>query len=451
MAAEAQYQTGMALGDKVECIAQMQSANGAPGTFRLPAFGRRKCNGWAVKTLAQARGQYADHALMPGFIVKDEGITVGHIDFLRQGERRFLHAGLDVPALTVERIELSCQVGSPVGIVRQQALDTHRHVGETSRGIQPWSDHEAQIMGADTRGIASGDAQQRSNARARASGAHAPQSLVDQDAVVVVQPHHVSDGTECHQVEQFGEIRFLSLREPDPAPQLRAQGNQYIKHDTDPGQVLAGKSAAMLIGIHDARRRRKFRPRQMVIGNQHCDSALVCFRHAFHAGNAVIHGDQEIRLASGGKTHNFRSEPIAVFKTIRHQILNLRAETLQTEHANRTGGGAIGIVIGHDQQTLLRRDRIGQHTGHVCAMEQPVEGEQAGQAGVELGGPAYAARGVDSGQYRMQAAFAQSGPDRRRHLAFDDTRSVHCGMLSAAGRRHQRYRCLRSTDQRYAR
>jgi single-stranded-DNA-specific exonuclease len=50
-----------------------------------------------------------------------------------------------------------------------------------------------------------------------------------------------------------------------------------------------------------------------------------------------------------GQTHNLGGQAIAILKAVGHDKIHLRAQRAQAAQADRTGGCAIGIVIGHDQ------------------------------------------------------------------------------------------------------
>ena len=99
-----------------------------------------------MEALAQAGGENADHALMPRLVVQAQAVGVGNVDGLCQRQRRFLHAGLDVAALAIERIELFGQFRGPDRILRQQAFDADGHVGEPAGGVQPRTDHETEVI-----------------------------------------------------------------------------------------------------------------------------------------------------------------------------------------------------------------------------------------------------------------------------------------------------------------
>ena len=389
---------------------------------------------------------------MPGFVVKAQAVGVGDIDAVHQRERCFLHAGFDVAAFAVERIELPGQLRGPDRILRQQAFDAHRHVCQPTGRVQPWSDHKAQFIGGYARRIASGHPEQRLDAGAGASGANAPQSLVHEDAIVVVKAHHIGDGPKGDKIQKFGQIRFLALAEPAATPQFGAQADQDIKHHTDPGQVLARKAAAMLVGIDDARRIRGVRARKVMIGDEYVDAESRGLFDPFDAGDAVVDRNQEVGFAAGRQPDDFRGESVAVFETVRHQVFDFCAEPLQAQHADRAGGGAVRIVVGHDQETSVGGDRIGQQRCHGRAIEQRVERQQSRERRIQLRDFAHAAGRIDSCQDGMHAAGAQRLTRRGGHRALKDAGGIAhdpgCGARSAAAGRHNRHRWRRLTYQR---
>ena len=55
---------GMAFGYQVQSIAQVQIGNGASRTAHFAVVGRRKYDGRTIKTVFEAAGNNADHALM---------------------------------------------------------------------------------------------------------------------------------------------------------------------------------------------------------------------------------------------------------------------------------------------------------------------------------------------------------------------------------------------------
>ena len=56
----------------------------------------------------------------------------------------------------------------------------------------------------------------------------------------------------------------------------------------------------------------------MVIGDYNLHTQTIGFIDSFNTGDAIIYGDQQLRLALGSQINNFRGQAIAIIKTIGH-------------------------------------------------------------------------------------------------------------------------------------
>ena len=91
----------------------------------------------------------------------------------------------------------------------------------------------------------------------------------------------------------------------------------------------------------------------MVVGNQYVQPQGLGVCHTGHAGNAVVYGHDELRLALGGHFGQLRGEAVAVLEAVGHQKIHLGAHARQANHRHGAGGGTVGIVVGHNQNTFL--------------------------------------------------------------------------------------------------
>ena len=121
--------------------------------------------------------------------------------------------------------------------------------------------------------------------------------------------------------------------------------------------MLARKRAPWLIGIDDQLGRGQFGPRQMMIRDQHVDAARAGCGDPVDAGDAVIDGDDHCRFAFGGERDDLRREPVAELEAVGHEEIDACAHRPQAPHADGARSGAIGIVIGDDDQPLVPLDR----------------------------------------------------------------------------------------------
>ena len=79
------------------------------------------------------------------------------------------------------------------------------------------------------------------------------QALLNQDSIVSIQWHNVSDGSQCHQVQ----VPDRNLRCPGQAVLLQAAANGrcQIKRNTNAGEIAAGEATAIQVGVQQDLRR----------------------------------------------------------------------------------------------------------------------------------------------------------------------------------------------------
>ena len=88
--------------------------------------------------------------------------------------------------------------------IAEQTANPQRHVVQPSRRIQSWTEGKTKIEGGGFGEIASGDLQQRADARLHFALPYAAQALRDQNAVVVIEFDHIGDRAERNEIEQLG-------------------------------------------------------------------------------------------------------------------------------------------------------------------------------------------------------------------------------------------------------
>ena len=83
--------------------------------------------------------------------------------------------------------------------------------------------------------------------------------------------------------------------------------------------------------------------------------------NAVQARDSIVHGDNQMRLTRGRQRDNFRGQPIAVFKAVGDEIINVsRTQRAQCSYRQRGTGGTIGVKITNNQQTLTARQGVCQ-------------------------------------------------------------------------------------------
>ncbi|MNH16786.1 hypothetical protein D3C79_764350 [compost metagenome] len=233
---------------------------------------------------------------------------------------------------------------------------------------------------------------------------------MDQDAIVGIQRHHVGHAAQGHQIEQLADVRLRCIVVVAQAAQPRAQGHQYIKDHPDPGQRLAGKLAARLVGIDDGIGCRQFMTWQVVIGDQHLQPGSLGCGHTLYAGNTVVHGNQQLRLAFQGNLNDFRGQAITVFETIGHQVIDMRRpQQTQPQHPHSAGGRAIGIEVANDQDALALGQGLDQQVYRCVDTFELLVRQQTCQAFIQFRRTVHATGGVQPGQQRRQVAKKRQG------------------------------------------
>ena len=99
-----------------------------------------------------------------------------------------------------------------------------------------------------------------------------------------------------------------------------------------------------------------------MVGDERGDAEALRARHTFDAPDAVVHGDEEVGLALRRELHQFRREPVAELEAVGHQVLDVAAERAQRANADGARGGAVGVVVGDDEQALALRDGVSEES-----------------------------------------------------------------------------------------
>ena len=131
--------------------------------------------------------------------------------------------------------------------------------------------------------------------------------------------------------------------------------------------------------------------------------------HAFDRSDAVVHGHQQVGLALGGKLDDVGDEAVAVFEPVGHDEIDVCAEHAQAAYAHRAGGGAVGIVVGDDEQALAIADGIRQYLGSLFDVQQTGRRQQLRQAVCDLLGMGDAARGIQPRPGRSHPGMFEGG------------------------------------------
>jgi hypothetical protein len=97
-----------------------------------------------------------------------------------------------------------------------------------------------------------------------------------------------------------------------------------------------------------------------MVGNEHVDAAGVRGGNALDAADPVVDGDDDSWRALCGERDDLRCKPVAELEPVRNEIVDLRPQCRESAYTGRTRRGAVGVVIGNDEEAFSAFDRIGE-------------------------------------------------------------------------------------------
>src|SRR5690606_18525618 len=330
-----------------------------------------KNNHRAVILLLEPRPHNTNHALVPGWIIQTESCRQTALSRHQQGilalfehlECLLLHLGFNALALLVDGVQLESQRHGFIAVIRKQAGNSQRHIFQTAGSIQSWPHSKTKVSSHERRKRAFTHLQQSQDAWTGSALADATQTFVNQNAVVAIQRHQISNRTQRDQIQQISQTRLADTTEIKPVAiaQLCTQTEHQIKHHTHTGQRLAVEFTARLVGIEDGSGSGQPGARQMVIGDQYRDPGGIGSSNALKTGDTVIHSNNQVGFAFQCQFYNFRTQTITIGKTVRHDVVHI-TETHAAQGANgqHTAGGTIGIKVGNNQYSPLLLQHIAQ-------------------------------------------------------------------------------------------
>src|SRR5882672_8205247 len=180
VAAELFEQSRFALGDGIECIAQVHAGHRTRGTTQPAGVGGSERDDRTMQALLGARRNEADDARMPLFIEKAQAERqAGVIDLhaLHDRGRLLVHPALDRSPLGIQPAELGGKETRARRVVGQQALDAERHVVEAAGRVQSRRRGESEIGCDAAFGAAAAFGEQCADAGHAVPGADALQAL----------------------------------------------------------------------------------------------------------------------------------------------------------------------------------------------------------------------------------------------------------------------------------
>ena len=220
-------------------------------------------------------------------------------------------------------LQLGGQAHGALGVLAQQALDTYRHVVQAAGGVDARPHCEAEV-GSDDSGRPPGrHLQQGLDTGTGLAGADALQARRHQNAIVVIQGHHIGHRTQCHQVGILRQVGLIALLKPAAPAQFCPQREHHVEDHADTRQVFAGKIAARLVGVDDDIGGGQLATRQVVIGDQGGDAQRPGRGHPLDTGNTIVHGNDQVGPPGGSQLDDLGGQAVTVLETVGDQVIDL--------------------------------------------------------------------------------------------------------------------------------
>jgi hypothetical protein len=123
-------------------------------------------------------------------------------------------------------------------------------------------------------------------------------------------------------------------------------------------------------------------------------------------GDAVVDGDDQVGAALRRDPHDLGRKPVAVVETVGHEIADICAQGAQAEQGDGAGGGAVGVVVGNNQELLAALDGVGESGSGGLDVAQRMKIVEFAQFRAQRVRRADAARGIEASQQGgMAGAF----------------------------------------------
>ena len=203
---------------------------------------------------------------------------------------------------------------------------------------------------------------------------------------------------------------------------------------------LAFEAAAGLVRVDDHVGVGQLRAGQVVVGHQHLQAQRVGRGHAFDAGDAVVHGDQQVgaarlhalaRSAASGRSRRPRGRAPGSRRAARPagagRAGRPRRRWRRRSRSRRRCTACLPAAIASASSTAASRSAL--HAGGR---------QQARQAVVQFVLAQHAARRIQARQQRMDAGLLERPGGARRNVAGDD---LHRASSTAAACRPAEQRC----------
>ena len=237
--------------------------------------------------LDHARRNDADHPGMPCVAGEHEAGRVRATLLLHLRQRLLEHLLVERLALGVEHLEARCDGGRFLRIVGEQQPQAFHRLADAAGGVEPRTDDEAHLPGAEFLAQELGGAEQRTEPGPPRVG-HEPQAMPHDDAVLAHKRYDVGHRGERDQVEQVQREVFRQA-------EARCQRADHHPRDARAAEHAQPRLVVLALRIDHGGGGRKLRSGKVVVGDDDPDAARLRQPHRLVRVDAAVAGDDQPR------------------------------------------------------------------------------------------------------------------------------------------------------------
>ncbi|MNY03083.1 hypothetical protein D3C86_1356840 [compost metagenome] len=295
--------------------------------------------------LDQARGDDADHAVVPVFLGEHDGAVLGGVH-LELGEHQGL--GFDplggLLAQAVQPVELQGELARVVQGLGEEELEADLGMVHAAGGVDARPDPKADVARVDGgQAVDVGDLGQRLDAGA-GLGRDQVKAAPDERAVDAGQGGHVRDGADGDQVQ---EVRDSVAGRGD-----LLEGRGEGVGDADPGEARHLGRAAAEARVDDGVGLGQHLGRGVVVGDDDLHAQGLGELDLLDRGDAVVHRDDQLEAPVGEVLEGVAVHAVAVFEAVGQEVLDVVAGARQVAEEQRGAGDPVGVVVAVDDDGL---------------------------------------------------------------------------------------------------
>ena len=182
---------------------------------------------------------------------------------------------------------------------------------------------------------------------------HALKSTLDNCSVLIGNRYKVSD--RC-------KSRKLDCLTPDIARDLilpvLAQSLNELQRNARAAKIDERICVVRPLRADNAVSRRQFILNIVVVSNDDLNAAALKLLHRINIRNAAVYGNNEIRLLLNDLVHDLLGQAIAVFRPVRHDVINIYRVAPEITHKDRCRSNAVAVVIAVNKDLSMAVDRL---------------------------------------------------------------------------------------------